>query len=55
MNTIVKLALVAWTATCLAVIHHSRLRAAAHDVLRRTIRFLCQDKALKDCTRGDKE
>lgn len=55
MNTIVILALVAWTATCLTVIHHSRLRLVARDVLRRTIRFLCQDKALKECTRGDKE
>ena len=48
MSTIIIFALVAWTATCLVVIHHSRMRAAARSLLCRAIRSLRRAKALKD-------
>ena len=40
MNTIIVFALVAWTTTCLAIIHNQQLRRATHSVLCRAIRFI---------------
>ena len=48
MNTIVVLTLVAWIATCLAIIHHSHLRRMAGTMLRHVIRSIRPRKALKD-------
>ena len=45
MNTIVALTLIAWTATCLAVIHHRHLRRAIHSALCHVVRFARTRKA----------
>ena len=40
MNTIIVLALVAWTATCLAIIHNRHLRRATRSILGRGVRLV---------------
>ena len=40
MNTIIVLALLAWTTTCLAIIHNQQLRRAGYSMLCRVIRAI---------------
>ena len=51
MNCIAILSLVALTTIGLALIHETRLRAAAHSMLCRVVQFLCDNAKAEDRAR----